>query len=1582
MEYDNLLSKIDSNKDIILFPLRLETHFRDGKYPVYPMAGQSVPTSGQVAPLEYRRELCVRIFPDEVLLNYYRKTLSKQEFDDGRFFWLQWFIASGSQKREYEAWQVLCSKYPLGQAAWIARMTRIKDLDKYRKRKTANGKDGELFYRRPYARLAFVDDACDAIYANLSEIVLDHSLSIDPETQEYINEKNIRVYLEKIKDNMHDIDRDLVSCEYIVDYLYDKIEATLKYLADRLDSFRAFYDKFPGLYADNRRLLEVWDMDYTILKTMQAETTMFRNKLQGKRIALDKLVQRYLDDPKNNVFETKTYDKDLKPKAPSVSFLPERFMLIAEPMDKSKAVMTAFSNPVNKNIKLVPDPESLSSNTTVSDKGEVFLDRSLRWLSDYQQAYADGMAISLPLDKDVTSFRYIYVLGICPPKSTDRIELAELFNGHNYFGEGMSFIRSDSPTNVVDGGAESDVISREDEMRARYEIEVEDIWHDIHETDAEIMAKELGISYDNCMSRVANFGNKEVLKRKVAYSALWTRFQGQIQGSGNPEFVKFLDRVGSFLISNVSASGPLPMLRVGNVPYGFLPVTDHEKVVSKITTDGDLYFRLLYNTLLGLGNEWKRLRNEKVIAAERLAGAEAEKDYLSMMGQTPRSVEVYEREMIDSPLLPERSVSGAEDAIRFLENGNLFRPTMVDDAAKVSRLESFKTCVKEALDKKKIEADDSEVEKLVCEFMDLFTYRLDAWFTGMAYHLHSNPEIIYSISEVNPKAFGAYGWVFNVEENRLSSGQKNDRGEYILAPSVQHALTAAVLRAAYLNTQKDEGDPHMCVNLSSMRARAALRMIDGIKEGLSTGVILGADLERYLHEAHKTFNMAESEEMDEFIYPLRKLFPVSVDLEAPLKDDHFQASNYTMQVINGEALINTILPKWNYSGRLSDWLEKNREQLTWYTTLRDESGIPVEDKRRILFLLIERMYDSYDALNDLLLAEGVHRLVMGDGASFEAISKFMSGDSSNLPDPAILDTPMEYAAVSHKTAVAFKVDAKGEGYMGKAEPGLNSWVLEKIGDMNNIFFDIAWYAKAGDNPQICPETLAGLGIQPLEYLFVSGNDHALRTLLEYRWRKKTVVTNGIVKILSGNPAEDVTGIKTVSTQAPCFSLYEDSLRIGAIRSLVANAHPMTVSDWDPKIVSDVEIAACEDREDVCDRYLALYTSLNDLRRDMDDFLKGYNEYEGMKDADIAQALYFMSQCISAGLYEAAATYPVGMSLTGIDKITMRVVYDEVLARQKEYMTQFAYARELLAGRLEDAVKIAPISDEIELSVESCQKAIKKLTVDKFIVIPHFKPADVIEYDWYLQFSYAIRNGADYFENVTPDIINNWTEDAGTVHPGMKLWNEIEMVQQLSDVVVDENPVILQRRANIENSRYWMGTTCEEQYMSDADSLILYGKKRMSSFAKQSQYAGMVFDNWMEFVPFASHKAGLVFRCNQPDAEAPQSILLVSYPELKVRKNERWDLDHVLNILDSTRFQIMNRAVDPDMIYNDPKLSQIFPLLSDKFLDLIEIGFLYSSNVSWDEVKAKIQKAKDYGIFDYMPGGTILKDLLNPANYIK
>ena len=63
----------------------------------------------------------------------------------------------------------------------------------------------------------------------------------------------------------------------------------------------------------------------------------------------------------------------------------------------------------------------------------------------------------------------------------------------------------------------------------------------------------------------------------------------------------------------------------------------------------------------------------------------------------------------------------------------------------------------------------------------------------------------------------------------------------------------------------------MAVNLSSDRVRLALSLLEGIRNGQSLGALLGYRFERGLHDSH---GLAE---VDQFIYPLRKAFPLVAD---------------------------------------------------------------------------------------------------------------------------------------------------------------------------------------------------------------------------------------------------------------------------------------------------------------------------------------------------------------------------------------------------------------------------------------------------------------------------------------------------------------------------------------------------------------------------------------------------------------------------------------------------------------------------------------------------------------------------------
>src|SRR5690606_16528580 len=94
---------------------------------------------------------------------------------------------------------------------------------------------------------------------------------------------------------------------------------------------------------------------------------------------------------------------------------------------------------------------------------------------------------------------------------------------------------------------------------------------------------------------------------------------------------------------------------------------------------------------------------------------------------------------------------------------------------------------------------------------------------------------------------GAYGWLEDVrpENKKLQSKKLEDpelaehfnrsdepqlmtddqNGGFILAPSLNHAVTAAILRNAYMS---DDNSETYEINLSSERVRKALSLVEGI----------------------------------------------------------------------------------------------------------------------------------------------------------------------------------------------------------------------------------------------------------------------------------------------------------------------------------------------------------------------------------------------------------------------------------------------------------------------------------------------------------------------------------------------------------------------------------------------------------------------------------------------------------------------------------------------------------------------------------------------------------------------------------
>ena len=177
---------------------------------------------------------------------------------------------------------------------------------------------------------------------------------------------------------------------------------------------------------------------------------------------------------------------------------------------------------------------------------------------------------------------------------------------------------------------------------------------------------------------------------------------------------------------------------------------------------------------------------------------------------------------------------------------------------------------------------------------------------------------------------GAYGWLEDVvpRERTLSEVElaadlaavfddptagplmrDSTNGGYVHAPSLNHAVTAAVLRSGYLAHATRQTPDAFAVDLRSRRVRTALEVVEGMRNGQSLGALLGYRLERGLHDRHAVA------EVDEFILDLRKAFPLVADRLADTRSeddvpiDAIEARN----VVDGLALASHIRQTGNRS---------------------------------------------------------------------------------------------------------------------------------------------------------------------------------------------------------------------------------------------------------------------------------------------------------------------------------------------------------------------------------------------------------------------------------------------------------------------------------------------------------------------------------------------------------------------------------------------------------------------------------------------------------------------------------------------
>ncbi|MBZ9772620.1 hypothetical protein [Mesorhizobium sp. CO1-1-8] len=408
----------------------------------------------------------------------------------------------------------------------------------------------------------------------------------------------------------------------------------------------------------------------------------------------------------------------------------------------------------------------------------------------------------------------------------------------------------------------------------------------------------------------------------------------------------------------------------------------------------------------------------------------------------------------------------------------------------------------------------AQLERAFADHADCLGYRLDAWLLGLVNVQLGRMRGMDETTAATRRGLhlGAFGWLEEVRpENKVLTPVVLDDPKleavfgspeepplmrdstsqgYVHAPSLNHAVTAAVLRNGYLSNAGEQNAETLAVNLSSARVRTGLSLLEGIRGGQSLGDLLGYRFERGLHDRHA------QAEVDKFIFELRKAFPLRFNRMASTTTEEAKSveSIAARNVVDGLALVEHMRKTGNKAYPFG------------------KSGLPhaTPDEAKVISEEAGRIADAHDAVADLALGEGVYQAVMGNydrvAATYDAYAR-----GAFPPEPDIARTPLQGVGITHR--VALHLDAGTDPSLSPiaavsmtpralAEPALNRWLATVLPPSADIGLTVTFRDAATGTQVQQPLRLADLALQPIDIVAIVAADvpQAMAELDDRVWR--------------------------------------------------------------------------------------------------------------------------------------------------------------------------------------------------------------------------------------------------------------------------------------------------------------------------------------------------------------------------------------------------------------------------------------------------------------------------------------------------
>lgn len=355
------------------------------------------------------------------------------------------------------------------------------------------------------------------------------------------------------------------------------------------------------------------------------------------------------------------------------------------------------------------------------------------------------------------------------------------------------------------------------------------------------------------------------------------------------------------------------------------------------------------------------------------------------------------------------------------------------------------------------------LETLLRAELGAIATRLDTWITALAtLRLRRQRSLP---GRERTLVVGAYGVLLDVQPvaGRLRRATKEEApadqvGEvfrstsdagWVHAPSVSHAITAAVLRSAHLGHWRlapATGKDAFSIDLSSRRVRTAMHLLAGIREGQPLAALLGYRIERRLRDTAPAG-----------IAVVRRVAPLVAGKLTAGPAKHAAADS----VVDALKLLEQVgVPT---AAGVAVALRPHRGGVTdadWPGVLAAAQAA-VEDAR-----------DAADAVADLLVAEGVFQLVQGNPARSAGAVDAIAAAGSPPPVPAVVDSVRGGTAAVHRVIVTLPVPA------GATEPTDDpaGWALTPRAELEPTLEAWARSVLPPPPPVLVPLRLAALDV--------------------------------------------------------------------------------------------------------------------------------------------------------------------------------------------------------------------------------------------------------------------------------------------------------------------------------------------------------------------------------------------------------------------------------------------------------------------------------------------------------------------------